>query len=209
MPGMAANEKIFNRISLDKNHYSLHYLKWLEPNNNETLKDYVLRLSACIKHKNIVLVGVSFGGIIVQELAKICTVKQLIIVSSIKSTHEKPKLFYWLQKLKIYKLLTKSNFDFYTFVLQKSPVKKHQKKAFFYNYFLDVRSTKYLQWAAKQVLDWKNENPQKNILHLHGNKDHIFPYKKCKNIQIINNGTHAMILLKALEINKILAKELL
>ena len=70
MPGMAANPLIFERINLPKN-YRINYLEWLMPIGDEKLNNYVRRLSKSVKGKNIVLIGVSFGGIIVQEIAKI------------------------------------------------------------------------------------------------------------------------------------------
>ena len=70
MPGMAANSKIFEFIKLPKN-FELHYLEWYQPEVNDDLSSYVNRLSKKIHGQNIILVGQSFGGIIVQEISKI------------------------------------------------------------------------------------------------------------------------------------------
>ena len=73
MPGMCANPLIFERIKLSSN-FKPHYLNWISPLKNESLQDYVIRLSKYIKHNDSILVGVSFGGVIVQELSKILKV---------------------------------------------------------------------------------------------------------------------------------------
>ena len=87
MPGMCANSLIFERIKLSLN-FKPHYLSWIPPQQNESLRNYVFRLSKYIKHENSVLIGVSFGGVIVQELSKILKIKKVIIISSVKSNKE-------------------------------------------------------------------------------------------------------------------------
>ena len=67
MPGMAANPKIFEFIKLPTN-FKTHYLEWKMPIKNESISEYALRISKEIKGNNIIIIGVSFGGIIVQEI---------------------------------------------------------------------------------------------------------------------------------------------
>ena len=65
MPGMSANSLIFEKIKFPKN-FELHKLDWISPNIDESIENYAKRLSEKIVHKNPVLIGVSFGGILVQ-----------------------------------------------------------------------------------------------------------------------------------------------
>ncbi len=68
MPGMAASPRIFEYINLPE-HYELIKLSWMP-----AFKGKAYRLMPCgcarILHENPVLLGVSFGGILVQEMAK-------------------------------------------------------------------------------------------------------------------------------------------
>ncbi|EMO28852.1 hypothetical protein LEP1GSC170_2989 [Leptospira interrogans serovar Bataviae str. HAI135] len=58
------------------------------------LSKYSKRLLSQIDTKNeIILIGVSFGGIVALEISKHISVKQIIIISSIKSDSEKPILY--------------------------------------------------------------------------------------------------------------------
>jgi esterase/lipase len=43
-----------------------------------------------VKHKKPLLLGVSFGGVLVQEMAKHIEVEKVIIVSSVKNSNELP-----------------------------------------------------------------------------------------------------------------------
>ena len=87
MPGMAANPKIFDFISLPKN-FIIHYLEWEIPDINESLKDYSSRFLNKIKGENIVLIGVSFGGIIIQEISKLINTIKIIIISCLLYTYD-------------------------------------------------------------------------------------------------------------------------
>ena len=84
MPGMAASPKIFEYLKFPMN-FQIHLLSWIPPVKNEPLSDYAKRMCKRVVHKNPILLGVSFGGILVQEMAKYVSVKKIVIVSSIKS----------------------------------------------------------------------------------------------------------------------------
>ncbi len=58
------------------------------------------------------------------------------------------------------------------------------------------------------MLNWQQEKVLKNIVHIHGTKDNIFPIKHIKNSIEIEGGTHVMILTKAKEISKIIHENL-
>lgn len=205
MPGLAASPKIFENLSLPEDQFELHYLSWLKPLSiEESLANYAMRVCEEIKHEEIILIGVSFGGILIQEMRKYINVKKLIIISSVKSNQEFPTNFKLAKKFSAHKLFpTKviSNFDnFKQFFVGKSL----KKKAKLYEMYLSERDELYLNWAVKNTLQWQQETPIQGIVHIHGTKDPIFPNKNIKNYIKIKGGTHAMILIKAKEISKII-----
>lgn len=209
VPGLAANTKIFEYISLPKNVFELHFLEWIVPLSvNEPIESYAERMCRKIKHKeNIVLAGVSFGGIMAQEMSKIVKCKKIVIISSIKSRQELPISFKIAQKTKAYKLLpTKiiENIEDYEQYFLGDYLKK---RAGLYKLYLSVRNATYLQWAMHNVLNWKQKKPLKNTIHIHGDKDEVFPVKYIKNYIPIENGTHIMVLNRAKTISKILEEE--
>lgn len=87
MPGMAASPRIFEYIKLPDD-FELIKLSWMSPTKGESLSGYAKRMCQRIEHKNPVLLGVSFGGILVQEMAKHISCRKVIIVSSVKSNTE-------------------------------------------------------------------------------------------------------------------------
>ncbi len=209
MPGLAAGPEIFENLQFDSEIYDLHYLQWKRPLAlEESITNYAMRMTDEIKHKNPVLIGVSFGGIMVQEMSKFIDVKKVIIVSSVKTKHELPKRFKVASMSKLYRLFpTKvvSNFENYAkFFLGKSL----KKRAKIYKKYLSVRNEKYLKWSIHNVLHWYQKEPLEDILHIHGTNDHVFPIKNIKNTINIEGGTHVMILKKAKSISKIIHENL-
>ena len=89
MPGMAASPKIFEFLNFPKP-FKIHLLSWIPPYKNEPIKKYAKRMCKCILHEKPVLLGVSFGGVLVQEMAKYISVRNIIIISSIKNKMELP-----------------------------------------------------------------------------------------------------------------------
>ncbi|HUH25184.1 MAG TPA: alpha/beta hydrolase [Flavobacterium sp.] len=212
MPGMAANCQIFENIKLDENNYTFHYIEWLEPLVNESLEAYTLRICKSIVYEKPILIGVSFGGIIVQEIAKRIPTEKVIIISSVKDPSEFPQRMKWAKKMKLYRIFPTHYVNFIENLSKKivSSKKIHQRIDMYQKY-LTMRSENYLDWAFKNTILWENKNPVKNVFHLHGSKDHIFPAKRIQNAEILENGTHVMILVNARWINtklkEILEKE--
>ena len=87
MPGMAASPKIFEFLNFPKP-FKIHLLSWIPPYKNEPIKKYAKRMCKSILHEKPVLLGVSFGGVLVQEMAKYISVRNIIIISSIKNKME-------------------------------------------------------------------------------------------------------------------------
>lgn len=196
MPGMAASPKIFEYIKLPESQFKMHYLEWIVPLDDELLSDYALRVSQKIKHDNIVLLGVSFGGVLVQEISKCLKVSRLIIVSSVKSVHEIPKHMLLAKATKAYKLVPTqlaSNIDVFAKYAFGNVVSKRLE---LYKKYLSVNDSKYLSWAIKNMVCWNQEKPNPEIVHIHGDNDAVFPIKNISNCISIKNGTHIMIINK-------------
>lgn len=208
VPGLGASSKIFEAISLPKEQFELHFIEWLIPLSvKESISDYAQRMCAKIKHENPILVGVSFGGVMVQEMSKLINIKKVIIISSIKCQKELPKRLQLAKVTKAYKLFPSKlaeNFEEYSKFFMGDFL---QKRANLYKMYMSARDSVYLDWAIYNVLHWQQKKPLKNVVHIHGKDDGVFPYKHIKNAITIEKGTHIMILNKAKTISTLLEKE--
>ncbi len=195
MPGLAANPSIFEKLLLpDK--YSVYWMYWLIPEKDETLSHYVDRLiEDQIFHQNPILIGVSFGGMIIQEIAKKMQVSKLILISTVKNENEFPNYFKWVLRYKLYKLFPSRIMHHIDFLESIAFTKNLKQKMRLYQRYLDVNDPQYLNWAIKTLLQWKQTKTPKNYVHIHGNRDKIFPINRIKQpIIVIDKGRHDMII---------------
>jgi len=200
--GLGLDSELFLKLNLN---FPLHHINWIEPLKNENIQLYAARLCKQIKEReNLVLIGLSFGGIMAHEITKLLSVKKLILISSIKSSIEKPFLFRFFNKIPLYKFSEKKGreitykiwaplFGAYTKEEQKYLVLK-----------LRSFSDYYHQWSVQQIADWSSGEPNTEFIHIHGTNDKIFPIKNIEKPIIIPNGNHAAIFKFPVEISNII-----
>lgn len=197
MPGMAASSAIFERIRLPEEQFEMHLLDWLLPLPQENLQEYAARVAKGIKHENPVLVGVSFGGVLVQEMSEIVQAKKTIIISSVKCNAEFPRRMKFAKRTKAYKIIPTGMMQDISFLSKFSFAhKKIRQRLKLYEKFMNMRDKSYLDWALEQIIFWDRETPDEKVVHIHGDLDEVFPPKYIKNYIPISGGTHIMIINK-------------
>ena len=203
VPGLAADKEIFENISLPENLYTLHIISWLIPSKKETMAQYAKRMAAFVTEKNAVLVGVSFGGVVAQEMNSFLKLKKLIIISSIKTKFELPTKFKIAKKIKFYKLIPTRLFLTSEKLLSNSllgPTSRKRLKS--YQDYLHIRDKRYLDWAIKNMLCWKQDIPLPGVYHIHGDNDLVFPIKNINNVITVQGGSHIMLLTKGPQVSR-------
>ncbi|WP_223810186.1 alpha/beta hydrolase [Psychroflexus gondwanensis] len=197
MPGMAANPTVFERIELPVEEFKMLWLTWKIPKKEESLKAYAQRMVEPIeKDKPVVLIGVSFGGVLVQEMSRFLMVKRLIIISSVKTKQELPARMKLARYSGVYKILPTGLLNYIT-QIEKLPVGSTiRKRLKLYQQYLSVNDKNYLEWAIKEMLCWEQVQPIEDIIHIHGEEDLVFPIKNISDCIRIPSGTHIMILNK-------------
>lgn len=196
MPGMAANPSIFEHIRLPEDSYKIHWLEWQIPDKNETFEAYAKRMCDFIEHDNSVLLGVSFGGMLVQEMSKFLNLKKLFVVSSVKCHHELPKRLKFLKITKAYKILPTSLASNIDLLAKYAFGETIKKRVDLYKKYLSVSDKVYLDWAIKQVVCWGQEEPHPDAIYIHGDKDIVFPHSCGGNCIVLKGGTHIMVINK-------------
>ena len=196
VPGLAAGKEIFEYISLPNHLYDVRVLEWIPPHKNESIKQYAQRMANLIIEKNIILIGVSFGGVMAQEMSFFLKTKKIIIISSVKSKHEIPYKLKILKRIPLYKFIPNRFLDNTKKIIKYGLGIKTKSKLDLYQKYLSVKDTKYLKWAIKQMVGWKRVNIIKDVIHIHGDKDPIFPIKKINNCIVVPGGTHIMLIVK-------------
>ncbi|MEM9076093.1 MAG: YqiA/YcfP family alpha/beta fold hydrolase [Bacteroidota bacterium] len=197
MPGMAANSSIFDGLNLPQNTFELHKLDWFPPQKRMSLQAYAKEMLKQVQHESPVLIGVSFGGLLVQEMAKFISTKKVIIISSVKSKKEMPKKMIFAKYTKAHKLLPTGLVTNIEVLAKYAFGETVTKRLELYEKYLSIRDKNYMDWAIDNMVNWNWEKPMENVVHIHGEKDNVFPITNIKDCIPIKNGKHAMIVYRA------------
>jgi pimeloyl-ACP methyl ester carboxylesterase len=194
MPGMAASPTIFKGISLPAETFEMIWLDWFVPDKGMTLKEYATAMCSLVKHPNPVLIGVSFGGLLVQEMARQLEVRKVIIISSVKHSSELPKRMLIARYTRIHRLLPTGLVNSVELLSKFAFGENIGKRLELYEQYLSLRDKYYIDWCIDQMVNWKQEETLPHLVHIHGEKDAVFPIQYIKNCISVKNGTHTMII---------------
>ena len=197
--GLGADKSVFSRLDFGEN--NIVFIDWIPVKENEPIIKYAQRLLAQITTPNPILIGLSFGGIMAVEIAKLIPVEKLILISSAKTKYEIPFSYRLLGKLKLNKILpVKLFFATNQLTYFIFGVKEKRDQAIL---SANIKNTNivFFRWAINQILNWENTENEFPIFHLHGNKDYILPFSKIKNAVEIIGGGHLMVLTHPAEVS--------
>ncbi len=197
MPGMAANSSIFKKIKLPNEIFSCYFLEWFIPEAGMSLAAYATELLEQIKHKNPILIGVSFGGMVVQEMAKQINTSKIIVISSVKLRKELPKRMLVASYTKVHKFLPTGLVNNVEAMAKLALGERVKKRIDLYQEYLSIRDKDYINWSLNQIVNWSATSYPENLVHIHGDKDSVFPISRIQNCIVVKNGTHAMIIYRA------------
>ena len=204
IPGFGVDDKIFGNLKLNAD---LVFINWLDPLPKETISEYAARMASKIEEDDPVILGISFGGMIALEIAKQRPVKQIILISSVKTRSELPQQLKITGKLRLNRLFpvkkVQQNDQFYKVANRRLGARTPEEQAFA-NAYRKNASLNYVNWSFEQILNWKNTECPPKTIHIHGDKDQIFPMKPIKPTHVIENGTHMMVWNRAMEISEII-----
>ncbi|RED99814.1 alpha/beta hydrolase [Marinoscillum furvescens] len=199
--GLGVNHEVFAHLDLD---FELIVIEWITPHNGESLASYAQRLSAKINTDHpFAIIGISFGGILAAELAKILKPLVVVLISSAQRSQEIPLLFRLIGRSGVFNLLP----DW----LLRPPLfaanwlfgvkTNHSKKLL--KLFLKETDLKFLRWALTQIARWKGVAGSASVIRIHGSADRLL---SCENDTAfrIKNGRHFMVVDDAAAVSEVL-----
>jgi pimeloyl-ACP methyl ester carboxylesterase len=208
--GMCYNCKVFDQLQLPEG-YVKKYIEWHMPRQNESLSRYTRKMARSIDtSQSFILVGYSFGAVIIQEMNRFLKPRKNIIISSFKSKKEIPPLFQAVKKAHLARRIPLSVYnrtEFITNAFNRFIYSASNEELSEYMTYTDPG---YIKWAIEKITDWtpgvKRNTP---LYHIHGTIDQIFPYERLRNVFPVEGGDHLMLLKKADVVSAILNSILL
>jgi pimeloyl-ACP methyl ester carboxylesterase len=204
--GLGADRRIFQKLDLSGN--SVNYIEWKVPLDGETIEHYASRLLSQITTPKPILIGLSFGGIMAIEVAKLIETEKVILISSIKSGNEVPFYYRWMAHAGIHNHIPSGFFKSTNFITNWlfgtiTPFDQQLLKQ-----ILSDTNPVFFKWALGQIVHWKNQTLPKNLVHIHGTGDRILPIQFSGSDIVVKKGGHFMTLNRSEEINRILRLQL-
>ncbi len=210
--GMGASCNVFDGLQLP-NQYQKCYIEWKLQEQNETLENYTKRMMTDIDTTQpFILVGYSFGGVIIQEMSKYIAPQKTILLASIKNENQKPFSYSIGKTIRIEKLIKPWLFNdnliswFFNRFVYKTEKKINLKE------FLPQLNASYMRWAIHTILHWRPTIKIQKLYQIHGTKDHTIPYIRINRTYIgnhidlftIENAGHLLVFEKPNEVSAVL-----
>ena len=200
LSGLGADKRVFDFI--DFSGFNVHHVNWIEPISDESIQVYAKRLLTQILTPKPVIIGISFGGMIATEIAKLIDTERIVLISSAETKSDIPFAYKVIGTLRVYKIIqvimlkSANAFSYWLFGVKRKEYQDLLKQ------ILKDTDTKFLKWAVNVIPSWNNERRPNNVTSIHGTADRILPLRRAD--YVIKDGGHLMVLDKAAEISRIL-----
>ena len=189
IPGLGADYRVF--AGLKDQGLDFQVLEFIEPKKKESLREYALRLAEGIDTSQpFMLGGMSLGGIMATEIAKVHRPEMMIMLSSVPSSREIPFYFRMFRYLPIQRLMSGK---FMKAVTPRSRPDDPAVKQSLRDQRIDADPA-FIKWAVEAVVYWRNREIPDPMIRIHGTRDLMFPGILCGPRTKIPKGTHVMIL---------------
>jgi pimeloyl-ACP methyl ester carboxylesterase len=197
IPGLGADGRLFE--GLRRAGLEFEVIEFVTPLQDESFEAYALRLAAAIDQTQpFVLGGMSLGGMLATEIAFALKLEKLILISTCKSSREFPPYFKVFRYLPVHKLISGKQLK------RHAPRSDRSSMAPWQNDILEqmrIDSDPILvKWAVSRVIHWRSKPLPKNLLHLHGTEDKLFPLRFVGEAVHVQGGSHVMVMDRAAEV---------
>lgn len=206
--GLGADHRVFEEINFGAFHPV--FIPWEPLSPNESLASYASKMSVDFpQNVSFILIGISFGGILAQEVGKLFPKAKILLIASVRNKYQLPYYMRISGKLHLEKIIPfgailtqkKMNERFFGVTTGKEKEKLGE--------ILLETDPGFSRWAVGQIMRWdKTTDSDNSIIHIHGSADRIFPIHKTKPDIIVPAGSHFMTVSRADELSPLICMAL-
>ena len=199
LSGLGADGRVFGQLHLPG--YELRYIQWQIPAPGATMQAYAQALAQQITEPEVVLLGVSFGGMLATCISTLAAqgklpfkVRLTLLVSSCKHRAELPRWMRLAGRLRLHRLVPYQYAPRYSWV-NRLVFDTRSRKEELYLKSVMLRSTDFtfLKRAVHMILTWQPCQPQGPIRHIHGRTDRLLTPACIKPDYWVPTGGHFMV----------------
>lgn len=203
IPGLGADYRVFK--GLKDQGLEFEVLEFIPQRFGESLHHYALRMAEGIDHSQpYILGGMSLGGMLAVEIAKVHDPSLVIMISSVTTSREFPFYLQSFRYLPIHRILPAKVIKA---MAPKSRPKDPEVRALLRGQRKDA-DPEFVKWAVHAVVNWRNREVPEQLIRLHGKRDLLFPGILCGPRIKVPKGTHTMVLSQARVVHQTLIAEL-
>ncbi|MBL7704140.1 MAG: alpha/beta hydrolase [Taibaiella sp.] len=199
--GLGVDHRVF--ADIDFGNFEVIHIPWLQPQAKETIAAYATRLAALITDHYPILIGLSFGGIIAREIARIIPCKQIILIASAKNRWELPPVYRVIGISRLHHLIPGFLFTYSGRLTQWffGVKTKDQKKLL--AIILKETNPVFRSWAINALLTWSGkDHAPGNTVSIHGSKDRLIPIRNIAADFTLPGAGHFLTVTHAQEVSE-------
>ena len=180
-------------------------IEWGEAPRGSTIRDYAQELIRRYRiDANCDILGVSFGGVVAQEISNIVGARHCFVISSVASCKE---LSFTVRLFGRLPCALCELFLLVVGVLARLPGMKKVAFARGARRFTGKHG-RWFRWATSRVISWKlaKQDAVTKFIRIHGNRDRTFPVSSIEVDYYVAGGGHLIIATHANELAKFIDK---
>ena len=183
-------------------------IKWLDNQDNESIQAYANRLIETYRiNKDDTIAGLSFGGLLAQEIARILNHNIVILISSFRDTHDLRPLYQIGLKSGLYRLAPNFRVPIIDEIIAYNLNSQNQESKPILREMLEQTNYELLKWSLQKIAELPLKSHEGFIAHnIIGNNDKILRTWKNEYTTIIQGGSHFMVYEKANEVTEVIRK---
>jgi pimeloyl-ACP methyl ester carboxylesterase len=188
------------------------YLPFPPHHPSDTMESYVLKFLPHIDTSvPFNIVANSMGGIMTMELLRHIHPQKVILISSVKCRSEMPWHLRQLKYSRLHRLLPGQGFiagvqygSLFLREINRVPGMRELVVQMAQN-----NTPGFLYWCVNAIVNWQGKTDyRKDIIHIHGTRDKMFPIRNIANTIAVPGGSHNMQLTRKEEITALLLQHL-
>jgi pimeloyl-ACP methyl ester carboxylesterase len=188
------------------------YLPFPRHEPSDTVESYALKFLPLIDtSRPFNIVGNSMGGIMTMELLRHVQPQKVVLISSVKCRAEMPWRLRQLKYSRLHRLLPGKGFiagvqygSLFLKEINRVPGMRELVVQMARN-----NTPGFLYWCVHAIATWQGGHDyRKDIIHLHGTRDGMFPIRNIANAIAVPGGSHNMQLTRKEEVTSLLRQYL-
>lgn len=206
LPGIGTDPRLYDRIRLDG--LDVVRLAWPLFPTGCSLTSIAQELAKQVDTtKPHVLVGVSMGGMVAQELALLTKPRKVVLISSWTGPQEWPPRMHLFKRLHAWGLINRFTMWATWPVKRVLGQRDRTTDKLLYAMAVDQTAAKISRGSAA-ILRWEGSRWKGPLVRIHGDRDVVIPLRFPVD-HVVKGGPHIMVLTRADEVSRLLREELM